>query len=107
MGMNIFTTDHPLAAQSSGLNWKNHPMLSFWRNAVVLGLIFTPGTLETLYRFVTSDIGAEPTPFPKPWLALVIGLAVACVCSVVLAVIVLSAFHLLIRFFRLLCERNF
>jgi hypothetical protein len=107
MGVNIFTTDHPLAAQSSGFNWKKHPVLSFSRNAVVLGLVFTPGTLVTLYRFVTGDIGAEPTPFPKPWLALVIGLAFSFVFSVVLAVMVLSAFHLLIRFFRLLCERNF
>ena len=104
MLMNIFTTEHPLTVKTPRLS-ERHPALALLRNAVVFGLIIMPGMFAVLYEFAICDIGAEPTPFPQPWLALVIGLAFAFVLSVVPTVVVLFTFRLLSRFFPQLCGR--
>jgi hypothetical protein len=102
--MNIFTTEHPLTVETPRLSEK-HPVLALLRNAFVFALIIMLGTFAVLYEFAIRDIGSEPTPFPEPWLALVIGLAFAFVLSVVPVVVILFVFRLLSRFFRQLCGR--
>jgi hypothetical protein len=102
--MNIFTTEHPLTVEAPRFS-ETHPMLALLRNAFVLGLIFMPGIFAALYEFAIRDIGAEPTPFPEPGLALVVGISVAFVLSFVSTAAVLFAYRMLIRFFRLLTAR--
>jgi len=102
--MNIFTTEHPLTIETPRFSEK-YPVLALFRNAFVFALIIMPGMFVVLYEFAIRDIGAEPTPFPEPWLALIIGLAFAFVLSVVPAVMILVVFRLLSRNFRQLCGR--
>ena len=89
--MNIFTTDHPSASQASRLETEEHPWISFACSTCVLALISTPWVLIRLYYWSISNIGAEPNPFPEPWLALAVGGAAAfavsflCACPVVFA----------------------
>ena len=80
--MNPFTTDHPLAPKSSWLDAREHPRLSFLCSTVLLALIFAPFILVRLYYYAISDIGAEPTPFPDPWWALLCGGIIAFLLSV-------------------------
>jgi hypothetical protein len=85
-GVNPFTTDHPLTANSSSSKKKEHPVLSFVCRALILGLILTPFVLQRLYDYAVSDIGAEPNPFPQPFWALCCAGMIALVLSFVLAV---------------------
>lgn len=75
--MNIFTTDHPMSSRESETRplWRNVALASF------LALMFTPWVLDGLYEFAMRDLGAEPVPFPNPWLALGVGTAVSFVAS--------------------------
>ena len=65
--MNIFTTEHPMASQSSWFDTKEHPRLSFICRTFVLAMILAPFVFVRLYYYAISDIGAEPKPFPQPW----------------------------------------
>ena len=82
--MNIFTTDHPMASQSSWSDAKEHPVLSFFCRVFLLGLILTPVVIWRLYAYFTSDIGAD-NPFPDPWRALAwmitLAFAISLVCA--------------------------
>ena len=75
--MNPFTTDHPMAAQTSWFDAKEHPFLSLMCTAFVLALILTPFVLWRLLVYATTDIGAEPNPFPYPFWSAVSGLLVS------------------------------
>jgi hypothetical protein len=107
--MNIFTTDHSLASQPSWFDAKAHPRLSLICSAFVLALLLTPLALVRLYCYAVSDIGAEPTPFPDPWLALIAGLGLAFGFSIVGASFLLFVFRFVARisgaFFRALLSR--
>ena len=98
--MNIFTTDHPLASQSSWFDTKKHPSLSFACGTFVLALFLTPLVLVCLYYYAISDIGAEPTPFPEPWWALFIGSVLAFALSLVCAFSVVLVYRLSARGWR-------
>jgi hypothetical protein len=98
--MNIFTTEHPLASKPSRFDTKEHPLLSFVCSAFILALILTPLVLICLYCYTISDIGAEPTPFPDPWLAFVVGSAVAFVLNLICAFPVVLAYRLFARRWR-------
>jgi hypothetical protein len=80
--MSIFTTDHPLTLQPSWFDRRAHPFLSFFCSVVVLAVIFTPMILASLYFWLTSDIGAEPRPFPDPWFDLAVGICVSFVVAI-------------------------
>ena len=98
--MNVFTTDHPLASQSSWFDTRAHPLLSFVCNTVVLALILTPLVLVRLYYYAISDIGAEPNPFPEPWKALFMGSVLAFAVSLVGAFPVVLLYRLFARKWR-------
>jgi hypothetical protein len=98
--MNPFTTDHPLAAQSSWFDMRVHPIHSSVCSSIVLALVLTPLVLYRLYLFATSDIGAEPNPFPQPWWALFWGSAIAFALSLLVAVPIVFLFRLCIRWRR-------
>jgi hypothetical protein len=82
--MNIFTTDHPMASQSSWFDEKEHPVLSILCSVFLLGPILTPVVIWRLYVYLTSDIGAN-NPFPDPWPALawmiILAFAISLVCA--------------------------
>lgn len=65
--MNPFTTDHPLTAQTSWFDRKEHPRLSFVCATFLLALILTPLWFVRLYIWFVNDIGAEPNPFTESW----------------------------------------
>ena len=65
--MNPFTTDHPLAPQTSWFDRKEHPRLSFVCTTFLLSFILTPFWLICFYNWANSDVGSEPDPFPAPW----------------------------------------
>jgi len=98
--MNPFTTDHPLASQSSWFDIREHPKLSFLCTAVSVALILAPCILICLYRYVMSDIGAEPNPFPEPWRALLWGGVVAFVIAICAAIPIVWLGRLLRRAWR-------
>jgi len=75
--MNPFTTDHPLASQSSWFDTRAHPVLSFVCSTFVLALISTPLVLVSLYDWYMSDMGAEPNVFPHLGWALLAGSAIS------------------------------
>jgi hypothetical protein len=77
--VNIFTTEHPLAAQPSWL--ETHPWASFVCRVLGGALIGTPLVLVGLYYYFLSDIGAEAAPFPDPWLAHGVAFAFSFVCA--------------------------
>ena len=60
-----------------------------------MALIFTPLILVGLYFYFTSDIGAEPTPFPDPWLDLAVGTALSFVTALTCASLVALTYRLL------------
>jgi hypothetical protein len=95
--MNIFTTDHPLTLQASWFDTRKHPLLSFVWHVSVMALIFTPLILVGLYFYFTSDIGAEPNPFPDPWLDLAVGTALSFVIGLACASLVALTYRLLAR----------
>lgn len=98
--MNIFTTEHPLTSQPSWFDTKEHPFLSFVCSVFVLALVFTPLILFGLYSYAISDIGAEPNPFPDPWLALAVGSIYSFTISLVGASLVVLAYRMLARSWR-------
>jgi hypothetical protein len=98
--MNPFTTEHPLEAQTSWFDTREHPVLSFVCRSVVLALLFTPLVLYGLHLVAIDDIGAEPLPLPDPWRVLFWGCLIAFVLSLLAAVPVLIAFRFLARWGR-------
>ena len=82
--MNIFTTDHPMASQSSWFDAKEHPVLSILCSVFLLCPILMPVVISRLYVYFTSDIGAD-NPFPDPWRALawmiILAFAISLVCA--------------------------
>ena len=98
--MNPFSTDHPLAAQSSWFDAREHPVLSFVCSSVVLALVLTPLVLYRLYLYAISDIGAEPNPFPQPLWSLFWGSVIAFVLCLFVTVPVVFLFRLFIRWRR-------
>jgi hypothetical protein len=62
-----------------------------------MALIFTPLVLVGLYFYFTSDIGAEPNPFPDPWLDLAVGTALSFVIALICASLVALTYRLLAR----------
>jgi hypothetical protein len=64
---------------------------------MVLALVVTPLILVRLYYYAISDIGAEPTPFPQPWLALLVGSALAFVASLFPSTLVVLLYRLTAR----------
>jgi hypothetical protein len=98
--MNIFTTDHPMASQSSWFDMKQHPGLSFVCSSFILALFLTPFVLFRLLFWATSDIGAESNPFPEPWLTLGGGLVVAFGVSFICACPIILAYRFLARHWR-------
>ena len=87
--MNVFTTDHPMAAQPSLLDAKTHPFLFFVFSSFLLAILLTPLILYGLYQYAMSDIGAD-NPFPEPAWALLMGSILAfilghfCACTLLL-----------------------
>jgi hypothetical protein len=59
--------------------------LSFILNASALAMLTMSLGLYLLYCWVVGDIGAEPNPFPKPWLAVVVGFGASCVFVLICA----------------------
>jgi hypothetical protein len=104
--MNVFTTDHPLASQSSWFDQSEHPLLSFVCCTCALALILTPLVLARLYYYAIADIGAEPNPFPDFWGALFMGSVLAFAVSLVCAVPVVLGFRLVARNRRKRCARS-
>ncbi len=98
--MNPFTTDHPLAAQTSWSDAREYQVRSVIFRTVALAVILTPLVLQRLYDYAVSDIGAEPNPFPQPWWALFWGCLIAFVLSVVGAFPVVVASRLISRRWR-------
>ena len=95
--MNVFTTDHALASHPSWFDPEPHPFLYLVSSAFALALLLTPLILWRLYCCATSDIGAEPNPFPNPWLCLAWGTAFAIVLSMLCAMPAVLLFLLLAR----------
>ena len=95
--MNIFTTDHPLNSASSWFDSKEYPRLSFVCCGFVLALLLTPLVLVQLYYYAISDIGAEPTPFPDPWLAFAVGSVLAFAISMSFASLAVLGFRVFAR----------
>lgn len=86
--MNVFTTKHPMTSQPSWFDTKAHPSLSFVCSVFALALVLTPLVLAGLLHYAVGDIGAEPDPFPDPWLVLFMGSSVAFALSLVCAFLV-------------------
>lgn len=55
--------------------------MAFVLKASAMATLMIPFGLYSLYCWVVNDIGAEPTPFPKPWLALGIGSGISFVAG--------------------------
>lgn len=53
-----------------------------------MALVVTPLILVGVYFYAVSDIGAEPNPFPDPWLDLAVGTAVSFVIALICASLV-------------------
>ncbi len=98
--MNPFTTDHPLATQSSCFDSREHPRLSLICSTVLVALVIAPFVLVRLHYYVVSDIGAEPNPFPEPWWALFWGSVIAFLFGVCGAIPIVWVYRLLLRAFR-------
>jgi hypothetical protein len=85
--MNVFTTDHPMIAQTSWFDEKEHPRLSFVCRVAVVALAFTPFVMFRICEFVMNDV-VETTPVEEPgllWLLVVGGgfaYGVSCAVSV-------------------------
>lgn len=101
--MNVFTTDHPMASEPFEWSWfnrKKHPRLSLLCSMLLVAFIFSPLVLYWLYCWFMSDIGAESNPFPEPWRAFFMGLAVSFVMSLPPAFLVASVFRIFLRHWR-------
>ena len=72
-------------------------MLSFVCHVSVMALILTPLILVGLYFYAISDIGAEPNPFPDPWLDLAVGTALSFVIGLACASLMILTYRLLAR----------
>ncbi len=92
--MSIFTTDHPLTTQPSWFDARAFPALSFLCTSTLLALAFTPLILAGLYFWLTSDIGAEPRPFPDPWFDFAIGSIFSFVVGFICASFVVTIYRL-------------
>jgi hypothetical protein len=55
--MNPFTTDHPLATNSSWFDTREHPRLSFLCSTLLVASLLAPLVLARLYYYAISDIG--------------------------------------------------
>ena len=95
-GMNVFTTDHPLAVQRSWFDAKAHPVLSYFGGVLLLALALWPLVLFGLYEYAMTDIGAD-IPFPDPAWALLLGSILAFVVSLFCAGSILLAYRLVAR----------
>ena len=62
-----------------------------------MALILTPLILVGLYFYAISDIGAEPNPFPDPWLDLAVGTALSFVIGLACASLMILTYRLLAR----------
>ncbi len=62
-----------------------------------MALMVTPLILVGLYFYAVSDIGAEPNPFPDPWLDLAVGTALSFVIAIICASLVALMYRLLAR----------
>lgn len=81
--MKVFTTEHPL---NYARPWSEaYPRVTFLLKAGALAMVTTPIGLYWLYCWATADIGAEPNPFPNPWLMLIVGLGISFLGSFVCA----------------------
>lgn len=98
-GMNVFTTDHPLASQPSWFDAKAHPVLSYFCGVFLLALLLAPLILFGLYEYAMTDIGAD-NPFPEPGWALLMGSIWAFVLGLFCAGPLLLAFRLVARIWR-------
>ena len=87
--MNIFATDHPLSSRETPMR----PLVRSVVFASVIALALTPFVLIRLYEFAIRDIGAEPVPFPQPWLALGVAVVVAFIASFVCALPIVLLFR--------------
>ena len=94
--MNVFTTEHPMAAQPSLLDAKTHPFLFFVFSSLLLALLLTPLILYGLYQYAMSDIGAD-NPFPEPGWALLMGSILAFVLILFCACPLLLIFRIVAR----------
>ena len=92
--MNVFTTDHPLMAQTSWFDAKEHPRLSFVCRVAVLALAFTPFVMFRICDFVMNDV-VETTPveYPEPLWLLVVGGLFAYGASCVISVPLVAAYR--------------
>jgi hypothetical protein len=91
--MNLFTTDHPLTSQPSWFDVKAHPVLSAVCKIMVIAMALTPLILLGLYNYAISDIGAEPEPFPDPWLSLTIGSLVSFIIGLICASTIVAVYR--------------
>lgn len=89
--MDVFTTDHPMTSQPSLFDAKTHPVLSAVCRVIRLAIGLTPLILISLYFYAVSDIGAEPNPFPEPWLTLMIGSIISFIIGLACASTIVSA----------------
>ena len=69
-----------------------HPFLRSLVIAAVVAFLLAPFVLIQLYKMAIRDIGAEPVPFPHPWRALGVGIAVSFGASFVCAFIAVLVF---------------
>ncbi len=97
--MNVFTTEHPMAAQPSLLDAKTHPFLSFVFSSLLLALLLTPPILYGLYQYAMSEIGAD-NPFPEPAWALLMGSILAFILGLFCAGPLLLTYRLVARIWR-------
>lgn len=97
--MNVFEAEHPLVSHPSRPGKKTRPILTFVCSSVLLAVFFTPFVFVHLYNLAISDIGAEPTPFPEPVRAFIIGVLFAFAISFIAAVPLVLIFRLLKRSF--------
>jgi hypothetical protein len=95
-GMNVFTTDHPMASQSSWFDAKAHPVLSYFCGVFLLALLLSPLILFGLYEYAMTDIGAD-NPFPEPGWALLMGSILAFILGFFCACPLLLTYRLVAR----------
>ena len=98
--MNVFTTDHPLTLQPSWFDARAYPVRSFVCRVLFLTLISAPLILAGLYYYDRSEIGAEPDPFPDPYMEFIVGSVLSIALGFIFSFLVVLAQRLLARSWR-------
>jgi hypothetical protein len=98
--MNVFTTDHPLTLQPSWFDKREYPIRSFLCSVLLSTLISAPLILAGLYYYDLGDIGAEPDPFPDPYMVFVVGSAVSIALGFIFSFCAVLSYRLLARNWR-------